>query len=105
MCENVKAMTDPNVLTTRERILEATVEALERSGPRKLSLSAVAATPRARRAHRSPGGAAATRVSGVPVEEGAARGLRPVRATEVRRGDRRRGRRARRRSPPRDRTS
>jgi AcrR family transcriptional regulator len=37
-------MTDPNVLTTRERILEATVEVLERSGPRKLSLSAVAAT-------------------------------------------------------------
>jgi AcrR family transcriptional regulator len=37
-------MTDPNVLTTKERILEATLEVLERSGPRKLSLSAVAAT-------------------------------------------------------------
>src|SRR5262245_65002945 len=35
-------MTDPDVLTTRERILEATLEALGRSGPRKLSLSDVA---------------------------------------------------------------
>src|SRR5512143_2683364 len=37
-------MAEPEVLTTRERILEATVEVLARSGPRKLSLSKVAAT-------------------------------------------------------------
>jgi AcrR family transcriptional regulator len=36
-------MTEPDVLTTRERILEATPEVLARSGPRKLSLSEVAA--------------------------------------------------------------
>ena len=36
-------MAEPDVLTTRERILEATLEVLARSGPRKLSLSAVAA--------------------------------------------------------------
>jgi AcrR family transcriptional regulator len=33
----------PNVMTTRERILDATLEVLARSGPRKLSLSEVAA--------------------------------------------------------------
>jgi len=37
------------VLTTRERILEATVEVLARSGPRKLSLSAVADAARVSR--------------------------------------------------------
>jgi AcrR family transcriptional regulator len=37
-------MADPGVLTTRDRILEATLAALSRSGPRKLSLSEVAAT-------------------------------------------------------------
>src|SRR5215468_4366730 len=37
-------MAEPDVLTTRERILEATLEVLARSGPRKLSLSAVAAS-------------------------------------------------------------
>jgi len=36
-------MAEPKMLTTRERILEATLEVLARSGPRKLSLSAVAA--------------------------------------------------------------
>ena len=36
-------MAELDVLTTRERILEATLEVLARSGPRKLSLSAVAA--------------------------------------------------------------
>lgn len=36
-------MSEPGVLTTRERILEATLEVLARSGPRKLSLSEVAA--------------------------------------------------------------
>src|SRR5262245_8989070 len=36
-------MAEPDVLTTRERILEATLEVLARSGPRKLSLSEVAA--------------------------------------------------------------
>jgi AcrR family transcriptional regulator len=36
-------MAEPDVLTTKERILEATLEVLARSGPRKLSLSAVAA--------------------------------------------------------------
>jgi AcrR family transcriptional regulator len=35
-------MAGPDVLTARERILEATLEVLARSGPRKLSLSAVA---------------------------------------------------------------
>src|SRR5262249_34085504 len=42
-------MAEPDVLTTRERILEATLEVLARSGPRKLSLSAVAATARVSR--------------------------------------------------------
>ncbi len=37
-------MADPEPTTTSERILEATVEVLARSGPRKLSLSDVAAT-------------------------------------------------------------
>lgn len=37
-------MSDPTVLTTRERLLEATLEVLARSGPRKLSLSGVATT-------------------------------------------------------------
>jgi AcrR family transcriptional regulator len=37
------------VLTTRERILEATLEVLSRSGPRKLSLSEVAAAARVSR--------------------------------------------------------
>jgi len=36
-------MAEPDVLTTRERILEATLDVLGRSGPRKLSLSDVAA--------------------------------------------------------------
>ena len=36
-------MAEPDVRTTRERILDATLEVLARSGPRKLSLSAVAA--------------------------------------------------------------
>ena len=36
-------MAEPGVLTTRERILDATLEVLARSGPRKLSLSKVAA--------------------------------------------------------------
>ena len=36
-------MAEADLLTTRERILEATLEVLARSGPRKLSLSAVAA--------------------------------------------------------------
>src|SRR5262249_21392297 len=42
-------MAEPGVLPTRERILEATLEVLARSGPRKLSLSAVAATARVSR--------------------------------------------------------
>jgi AcrR family transcriptional regulator len=41
--ENVNLMAEPGVRTTRERILDATLEVLARSGPRKLSLSAVAA--------------------------------------------------------------
>jgi AcrR family transcriptional regulator len=44
MCENVKVMDDLDEATTSERILEATLEVLARSGPRKLSLSDVAAT-------------------------------------------------------------
>ena len=43
VCQNVKVMTEPDVLTTRERILEATLDVLARSGPRRLSLSEVAA--------------------------------------------------------------
>ena len=35
-------MAEPDVLTTRERILDATLGVLARSGPRKLTLSAVA---------------------------------------------------------------
>jgi AcrR family transcriptional regulator len=42
-------MSDPKVLTTRERLLEATLEVLARSGPRKLSLSDVATTARVSR--------------------------------------------------------
>ena len=42
MCENVKIVAAPEILTTSECILEATLEALARSGPRKLSLSEVA---------------------------------------------------------------
>jgi AcrR family transcriptional regulator len=37
-------MAEPGILTTRDRILGATLEVLARSGPRKLSLSKVAAT-------------------------------------------------------------
>jgi AcrR family transcriptional regulator len=42
-------MEQPDVLTTRDRILEATLEVLTRSGPRKLSLSAVADAARVSR--------------------------------------------------------
>jgi AcrR family transcriptional regulator len=40
----VSTLSEPTTLPTRERILEATIVVLERSGPRKLSLSEVAAT-------------------------------------------------------------
>ena len=42
-------MAAPNVLTTRERVLDATLQVLARSGPRKLSLSAVAAAAKVSR--------------------------------------------------------
>src|SRR5262245_4940339 len=43
VCKNVKVMSEQGAPTTNERILEATLEVLARSGPRKLSLSDVAA--------------------------------------------------------------
>ena len=44
LCQNVKAMEQPDPATTSERILDATLEVLARSGARRLSLSDVAAT-------------------------------------------------------------
>lgn len=44
LCKNVNIVAAPDMPTTTERILEATLEVLARSGPRKLSLSDVAAT-------------------------------------------------------------
>ena len=44
LCQNVKAMELPDPATTSERILDATLEVLARSGVRRLSLSDVAAT-------------------------------------------------------------
>ena len=44
LCQNVKVMEQPDPATTSERILDATLEVLARSGARRLSLSDVAAT-------------------------------------------------------------